>query len=84
LSVVKAIFDIQGVLHGHGKTLDLGDALHNLNNVLGRPGEVHNLKEVEETLEDDLLVSGVLVVFLEKVGVVQEVLLNFQVVDGQE
>lgn len=57
---------------------------HDLNDVLGCLGQIHNLEEVEKALEYDLLVGWVLVVLLEEVGVVEEVLFNLKMVDGQE
>ena len=84
LSVVEAILDVQGVFNGHGETLNLRNTSHDLNDVLGCLCQIHNLEEVEEALENDLLVGWVLVVFLEEVRVVEEVLLDLEMVDGQE
>ena len=84
LCVVEAILDVQGVFNRHGETLNLRNTSHDLNDVLGCLGQIHNLEEVEKALEYDLLVGWVLVVLLEEVGVVEEVLFNLKMVDGQE
>ena len=84
LSVVEAILDVQGVFNGHGEALNLRNTSHDLNDVLGCLCQIHNLEEVEEALEYNLLVGWVLVVLLEEVRVVEEILLDLEMVDGQE
>ena len=74
LSVVKTILDVEGVFNRHSETFNLRNTSHDLDDILGRLSQIHNLEEVEKALEYDLLVGWVLVVLLEEIRVVEEVL----------
>jgi hypothetical protein len=51
---------------------------------LATVGQLHNFEEMEETLQDNLWVCGMLVVFSEQVRIIHKVLFDLQVIDWQK
>jgi len=74
LSVIQAVLDVEGVLNDALNSIDIRQDLEHVYDLSGALGKVHDLHEVEKTLEGDHGVLRALVELLEGGGIVVKVL----------